>query len=62
MSRRQVDPNPETLRQVLVSHLKEQIHIRDPRILAAFYAVPRHRFVAHVSIEEAYRDRAIVRS
>jgi protein-L-isoaspartate(D-aspartate) O-methyltransferase len=59
MSRQQVDPNAETLRQGLVSHLQEQMHIRDPRILAAFRAVPRHRFVTHVSIEEAYRDQAI---
>ena len=59
MSRQQVDPAAETLRQGLVSHLQEQMHIRDPRILAAFRAVPRHRFVTHVSIEEAYRDRAI---
>lgn len=59
MARQQVDPNPETLRQGLVSHLKERMHIRDPRILAAFRAVTRHRFVTHVSIEEAYRDRAI---
>lgn len=31
MSCRPVDPNPEALRQALVTHLKEQIHIRDPR-------------------------------
>jgi len=59
MSCRQVDSDPEALRQALVTHLKEQIHIRDPRILAAFRGVPRHRFVTHVTIEEAYRDRAI---
>ncbi len=59
MSQRQVGPDPEVLRQVLVTHLKAQVGIRDPRILAAFQAVPRHRFVTHVSIEEAYRDRAI---
>ncbi len=59
MSYRQADPDPEALRQSLVTHLKDQARIRDPRILAAFSAVPRHRFVTHVSIEEAYRDRAI---
>jgi protein-L-isoaspartate(D-aspartate) O-methyltransferase len=59
MSCRRSDANPEALCQALVSHLKEDIHIRDPRILAAFRAIPRHRFVTHVSIEEAYRDRAI---
>lgn len=59
MSSRHVAPDAEALRQLLVSHLKEQIGIRDPRILAAFNAVPRHVFVTHVTIEEAYRDRAI---
>ncbi len=59
MSCRRVDPQAEALRQELVTHLKEQIGIRDSRILAAFRAVPRHRFVTHVAIEEAYRDRAI---
>ncbi|ETX01794.1 MAG: protein-L-isoaspartate O-methyltransferase [Candidatus Entotheonella factor] len=59
MSRRQVDPSPEILQQALVTHLEERIHIRDRRILDAFRTVPRHRFVTHVSIEEAYRDRAI---
>lgn len=59
MSRRQVNPDAKALREELVTHLKAQLHIRDPRILAAFRTVPRHRFVAHVSIEEAYRDRAI---
>ncbi|ETX04822.1 methyltransferase domain-containing protein [Candidatus Entotheonella palauensis] len=59
MSRRQVDPGPEALCQGLVAHLEEQMQIHDPRILDAFRAVPRHRFVTHVSIEEAYRDRAI---
>ncbi len=59
MSRQQIDPDPEALRQALVTHLKEQVHIGDRRILAAFRAVPRHCFVTHVSIEEAYRDQAI---
>lgn len=59
MSCRHVDPDPEALRQALVTHLEEQIDIRDARILAAFRHVPRHHFVTHVSIEEAYRDQAI---
>ena len=59
MPHRQAAPDSDALRQALVAHLKEQIEIRDSRILAAFYAVPRHLFVPHVSLEEAYRDRAI---
>ncbi len=53
------DSDSEALRQALVTHLEEQIHIHNPHILAAFRAVPRHRFVTHVSVEEAYCDRAI---
>ena len=59
MSRRQLDPDADALRQALVDHLREQMGIRDSRILAAFHAVPRHLFVPRVSLEEAYRDRAI---
>jgi protein-L-isoaspartate(D-aspartate) O-methyltransferase len=33
--------------------------IRDQRVLAAMRAVPRHAFVPHVSIEQAYSDRAL---
>lgn len=60
MSRRPVDPDPEALRQSLVTQLKDQARIRDPRIEAAFNTVPRHRFVTNVSIAEAYHDRAIL--
>ena len=59
MSNRDVNPDADALRQALVDHLKDQVGIRDSRILAAFHAVPRHLFVPHVSLEEAYRDRAI---
>src|SRR5690349_13314402 len=45
--------------QALVASLKERGDLSDPRIEAAFRAVPRHRFLPNLSLDDAYRDDAV---
>ena len=49
----------EELRQRMVIEQLEARGITDPRVLAAFLKVPRHRFVPLELQEEAYADRPI---
>jgi protein-L-isoaspartate(D-aspartate) O-methyltransferase len=51
--------DPKALCAVLVETLRSNGCLRSPAIAAAFAAVPRHVFVPHVSVEEAYRNRWI---
>lgn len=53
-----IDPSLD-LRHALVDTLTATGALRDKRVAEAFLAVPRHLFVPHVSIEEAYQDNAI---
>lgn len=48
-----------TERAHLVRALASRSRVTDPRILAAFRAVPRHRFVPHDLRSLAYEDRAL---
>jgi protein-L-isoaspartate(D-aspartate) O-methyltransferase len=43
----------------LVARIRQATGIDDPRILGAFQAVPRHRFVPQAQAEDAYDDRAL---
>jgi protein-L-isoaspartate(D-aspartate) O-methyltransferase len=49
----------QTLRNRLVDTLKRRGSIRSPAVEAAFRTVPRHLFVPHRTIADAYRDDAI---
>lgn len=49
----------EQLHQGLVDQLKQRELITDPRVEAAFRAVPRHLFLPALAPEEVYRDEAI---
>jgi len=51
---------PEVLRAELVETLRSRGCLRSPAIADAFATVPRHLFVPHVSVMDAYRDRWIV--
>jgi protein-L-isoaspartate(D-aspartate) O-methyltransferase len=44
------------LREAMVANQIESRNVRDPRVLAAMRAVPRHRFVPAYQAEAAYRD------
>lgn len=50
-------PEARALRDRLVETVAEEV--RDPRVLAALRAVPRHRFVPDVRMEEAYGDHPV---
>ncbi|HEY3514137.1 methyltransferase, FxLD system [Kribbella sp. NPDC051137] len=49
----------DSLRTALVRQLTSLGTIRDPRIAAAFQAVPRHLFVPQVPLETAYADDVV---
>jgi len=48
------------LRRALVEALRPKGCLRSPGLAEAFAAVPRHLFIPHVSVDEAYRDQYIV--
>ena len=48
------------LRGALVEVLRSKGCLHSPGLAEAFAAVPRHLFIPHVSVEEAYRDQYIV--
>jgi len=48
-----------SMREALVSHLERAGTLRLPRVAAAMRAVPRHRFLPGLPLDEAYADRAI---
>jgi protein-L-isoaspartate(D-aspartate) O-methyltransferase len=54
-----VGADADELRDRLVDHLVDEGKIRTPRVAAAFRAVPRHLFVPHVPVEDAYADDVI---
>ncbi|NWF69305.1 MAG: hypothetical protein HXY40_09470 [Chloroflexi bacterium] len=47
------------VQRALVEQLKRKGDLSDPRIEAAFLAVPRHVFLPGVSLEQAYADEAV---
>lgn len=47
------------LREAMVERLERTGVLRGPAVGAAMRAVPRHRFLASVSLDDAYADRAI---
>ena len=50
----------DALRGALVEALRSKDCLRSPALAEAFAAVPRHLFIPHVPVEEAYRDSYIV--
>ncbi len=54
------EPGDAVLRGALVEALRLKGCLRSPALAEAFGAVPRHLFIPHVAVEEAYRDRHIV--
>ena len=54
-----VTPERAYQRRRMVRRLEEDFGIRDPRVLAAFAAVPRHRFVRPHLSAEAYSVHAL---
>src|SRR5215471_1073507 len=48
-----------TLHRALIDALVSRHVIRDPRVEAAFRAIPRHLFLPDVPLAEAYRNEAI---
>ncbi len=48
------------LRKALVDELERQRFVTQPRVSAAFRAVPRHVFLPEVALPEAYADKAVV--
>lgn len=49
----------QALRQTLVHSLKQKGELTDPRMEAAFLAVPRHAFLPDIPVEQAYADEAV---
>ena len=47
------------LREALVQKLSHEATLRDPRIIAALRAVPRHVFVPEASLEYSYQDTVV---
>lgn len=47
------------LRQALVARLKERGEVDDPRLEAAFLAVPRHQFLPDLPLDQVYSDEAL---
>lgn len=47
------------MRRALVNGLKQKGELTDPRLEAAFMAVPRHAFLPGLALEEAYADEAV---
>ena len=50
---------PDQRRARLVAELRDSARVTDPRVLAAFGRVPRHRFVPEARRALAYEDRAL---
>lgn len=50
----------DTLRNQLVDHLKRSRAITSPAVSSAFLKVPRHEFLPGLTLEQVYRDDAIV--
>ncbi|HEY9086179.1 MAG TPA: protein-L-isoaspartate O-methyltransferase [Candidatus Tyrphobacter sp.] len=46
-------------REALAEELRRSGAVSSPAIAAAFEAVPRHRFIPEIELDEAYADRAI---
>jgi protein-L-isoaspartate(D-aspartate) O-methyltransferase len=51
--------SPSALHQAMVDALKQRGDLTDPRVEAAFRAIPRHLFLPGVPVELAYTDDAI---
>lgn len=51
--------SPEDYNNLLIEGLKHKGELDDPRIEAAFRAVPRHLFLPNLPLERAYADDAI---
>jgi protein-L-isoaspartate(D-aspartate) O-methyltransferase len=51
---------PETLRASMVNRVLAGGWARSSRVADAMRAVPRHQFVPHASVEEAYADQAVI--
>jgi protein-L-isoaspartate(D-aspartate) O-methyltransferase len=47
------------LNETLIAQLKQEGNLHDPRVEAAFRAVPRHLFLPDLPLDQAYKDDAI---
>lgn len=47
------------MRRALVNSLKQRGELNDPRVEAAFVAVPRHAFLPELPLEQSYADEAV---
>lgn len=54
------DDDVQILQNVLIEKLKSEGHIRSSHIETAFRAVPRHRFLPEVALDEVYTNQAII--
>ena len=58
------DPNdagsPSALRNALVDQLKSRGQLDDPRVEAAFRAVPRHLFLPEFPVDSVYEDQGFI--
>jgi len=53
------DKNSRELREIMVVDQIQSRGIQQDRILEAFLKVPRHQFITHVHVEEAYGDHPV---
>lgn len=51
--------DPITLNLALIEQMKQDGNLHDPRIEAAFRAMPRHLFLPEIGIDKAYQNEAI---
>jgi protein-L-isoaspartate(D-aspartate) O-methyltransferase len=54
-----MSPSAVTLQRELVAHLRATHALTDPAVAEAFLAVPRHRFLPGLPLEQVYADEAI---
>jgi protein-L-isoaspartate(D-aspartate) O-methyltransferase len=53
------DDKAQSLLEALIAGLKDKGELADPRVEAAFRAVPRHYFLPELSLKEVYADEAV---
>lgn len=52
-------PDPATLNDYLIAHLRRAGHLHNDRVAGAMQAVPRHLFLPGIPLDQVYRDDAI---
>jgi len=54
-----INDSAQALNEALIASLKQDGNLHDPRVEAAFRAVPRHLFLPDLPLDQAYQDDAI---